>query len=122
VINPGSSALEIAKFLEHEKDIDQSWKPVGYVSYPRLIRNLERFLYEKARERLPSYRYERIRIKTNVNRNDGLITVEVEECKHQLRRGTETSLMIRPPSAIVLYNKIKHGVKKWIAKTLLIDI
>lgn len=107
-ILPTTSTTELAKFLEQQADKDRSlWKPKGYLSYPSLIHNLERYLIDKASQHLSEDRVKRIRIKTTVSRETGQINVEITERQVYISRRTETRLALRPCAEIVL----------WIAKT-----
>jgi hypothetical protein len=108
-IIPTTSPTELAKFLEQQADKDRSlWKPTGYVSYPRLIDNLERYLKSKAAEHMPKERVNRLWIKTTVSRETGSINVEITERQPHISRHVETGIIVRACSAIV-------KVWKWIA-------
>lgn len=108
-LNPNSSVTELSKFLEQNASNNISaWHPTGFLSYPRLINRLERYLKDKASEYLPKERVSRLDIKTTVNRDNGAINVEITERQPRLKAYLETRLALRPCSEIV----------KWIAKIL----
>lgn len=103
-LNPNTSVTELAKFLEKEASKDKEvWFPTGYLSYPRLISNLEKYLTKKAGEYLSEDRVKRLWIKTAVSRETGQINVEITERQPRIPWCWEKRLALRPCSEIVIW-------------------
>lgn len=105
------SILALARLLGDEANNNPTqWKPKGYVSYPKVISKLESFLYKKAKDKLTNERYCRIMINVNMERDTGVIVVEITERQNYLPYWKDTRLAKRQRTDIVIWTG-KHSLK-----------
>jgi hypothetical protein len=98
------SIIELAQILQNEANSDPSkWKPLGYVSYSKVVGKIRHLLYESAKNKLTIEQYQNIEINVGVEQDTGVITVDIKEVKRRLPSWKETRIIIRPRSDIVVW-------------------